>query len=152
MLLFPLIQLTCFYLAIGKTPTNLKIGIINEEMDNVHNCFNTSLKTVFAHNETCEFNKVSCRYIKELGDGTAHRIYFKTIEDAYNATRRTDVIGFLHFSHNFSESLQERLNDGRFASNAAFEYGQLNVRLDQTGNTEYTIFYETRIILQINIF
>lgn len=140
MLMFPLIQLSCFYLAIGKTPTNLRIGIFNEEVDNIQTCFNTSLKTVTtANNETCEFNKVSCRYIKELGDNTAHRIYFKSIDEAYSAARRTDVIGFLHFSHNFSESLQERLNEGRFASDAAFEYGQLNVRLDQTGKNRFTL-------------
>ncbi|KAL5282687.1 hypothetical protein ACFFRR_005643 [Megaselia abdita] len=144
MLMFPLIQLSCFYLAIGKTPTNLRIGIVNEEVDDIHNCFNSSMKTVTAYNETCEFNKVSCRYIKELGDGTAHRIYFKTKEDAFDAARRTDVIGFLHFSHNFSESLQERLNDGRFASNAAFEYGQLNVRLDQT-DQQISYFLERRL-------
>lgn len=133
MLMFPIIQLSCFYLAIGKTPTNLKIGIVNEELDFNRNCFNTSFGNVIANNETCEFNKISCLYIKELGDSIAQRVYFETLEKAYDAARRTDVIGYIHFSHNFSESLQERLNDGRFASNSAFEYGQLNVRLDQTG-------------------
>lgn len=133
MLMFPIVQLSCFYLAIGKTPTDLKIGIVNEEINNINDCFNSSLKTVFANEDICEFNDISCRYINELGDKSAHRIYFPNIESAYEAARKTEIIGFLHFSHNFSKSLQERLNDGRFASDSAFDYGQVYVRIDQTG-------------------
>lgn len=74
MLFFPLIQLTCFYLAIGKTPTNLKLGIVTGEVNDYATCFDQNLRTVFNHNDTCEFEKISCRYIIELGDGIAERV------------------------------------------------------------------------------
>lgn len=74
MLMFPIIQLSCFYLAIGKTPTNLKLGVVNSEVEDYGTCFDSNLITVYTQNDTCEFNKISCRYITELGDGIAKRV------------------------------------------------------------------------------
>lgn len=68
MLLFPLIQLSCFYMAVGKTPTNLKIGIVNEEVSRWETCYDPDLKTVTPYNDTCNFNNLSCRYIMGLDD------------------------------------------------------------------------------------
>lgn len=64
--LFPVLQCTCFYLAIGDNPKNLKIGIVNDEVNHYEDCFNTSLITTYVHDDTCDLNKVSCRYLSRI--------------------------------------------------------------------------------------
>lgn len=132
MLLFPLIQLTCFYLAIGKTPTNLKLGIVSGEVNDYATCFDQNLRTVFNHNDTCEFKKISCRYITELGDDIAERVYYQTEEEAYNAAKRTEVLGYIMFPSNFSESMRVRMEEGRYAADGAVENSVLSVHIDMT--------------------
>lgn len=64
--LFPVLQCTCFYLAIGDNPKNLKIGIVNDEVESYEDCFNKSLITTYVHDYTCDLNKVSCRYLSRI--------------------------------------------------------------------------------------
>lgn len=66
MLLFPILDLGCFYLAVGRNPGNLRIGIVNHEVDQWHNCYSPDLITVTNYNETCNFHQISCRFIHEL--------------------------------------------------------------------------------------
>lgn len=63
MFLFPILQCTCFYLAIGDNPQNLKLGVVNDEVQDYRDCLNTSLVTTYAHDYTCDLTKVSCRYL-----------------------------------------------------------------------------------------
>ncbi|XP_037949298.1 ABC transporter G family member 23 [Teleopsis dalmanni] len=144
MLMFPLIQLTCFYLAIGKTPTNLKLGIVTNEINDYTKCFSKNLTTVYNYNNTCEFNKISCRYITELGDGIAERVYFNSVADAHSAAKRTDVVGYIHFPHNFSESIKSVLEDGRFADDSAFVNAELSVHIDMT-DQQIAFFVERKL-------
>ncbi|XP_053946025.1 ABC transporter G family member 23 [Anastrepha ludens] len=132
MLLFPIIQLSCFYLAIGKTPTNLKLGIVSEEVNDYATCFDRNLITVYNQNDSCEFEKISCRYISELGDDIAERVYYKTEEEAFSAAKRTEVLGYIRFPHNFSESMKARLDDGRYADDGTVENAELTVHIDMT--------------------
>ncbi|XP_004530724.1 ABC transporter G family member 23 [Ceratitis capitata] len=132
MLLFPIIQLTCFYLAIGKTPTNLKIGIVTQEVNDYTICFDRNLRTVYNYNDTCEFDKISCRYINELGDDIAERVYYKTEDEAYSAAKRTEVLGYIMFPSNFSESIKTRMEDGRYADDGTVENSEMSVHIDMT--------------------
>ncbi|XP_054726104.1 ABC transporter G family member 23 [Anastrepha obliqua] len=132
MLLFPIIQLSCFYLAIGKTPTNLKLGIVSEEVNDYATCFDRNLITVYNQNDSCEFEKISCRYISELGDNIAQRVYYKTEEEAFSAAKRTEILGYIRFPHNFSESMKARLDDGRYADDGTVENAELTVHIDMT--------------------
>lgn len=144
MLMFPIIQLSCFYLAIGKTPTNLKIGIVDNEIPDYESCFAHNFKTVYNRNGTCMFHKISCRFITELGDEIAERVFFNSTEEAYAAALRTDVVGFMHFPSNFSESMQEILNEGSYADANAFKWGELNIRIDMT-DQQIAYFIERRL-------
>lgn len=144
MLMFPIIQLSCFYLAIGKTPTNLKIGVVNSEIISYSTCFDRSLITVYEHNDTCEFNKISCRYITELGDGIAQRVYYNNTVDAFQAAKRTDIVGYIHFPSNFSESMQSVLEDGRFADDSTLDNAELTVHIDMT-DQQIAYFIERKL-------
>ncbi len=74
--LFPVLQCTCFYLAIGDNPKNLKIGIVNDEVDHYEDCFNKSLITTTVHDDTCDLNKVSCRYLSRIPPDLTRQVMF----------------------------------------------------------------------------
>lgn len=74
--LFPILQCTCFYLAIGDNPKNLKLGIVNEEVSNWQECYNNSLITAAVHDDDCKLTKVSCRYLKDIPPETAIQVGF----------------------------------------------------------------------------
>lgn len=133
MLLFPIIQLTCFYLAIGKTPKNLELGIFSGEVDSYSECFDDNLRTIYNANNSCHFNKLSCRYIRELGDEIATRKYYATEEAALADAKRIVTVGYIHFAKNFSESVYELMEDGIHAGDGAVDNAELSVHIDMTG-------------------
>jgi len=135
MLLFPIIQLTCFYLAIGKTPTNLEIGVYSGEVENYGECFDENLVTVYkdSDNESCLFNKLSCRYIRVLGDDVATRKYYASEADALNDAKRATTVGYLHFAQNFSDSILSVMEDGIHSSDGAVDHAELSIHIDMTG-------------------
>ncbi|EDW54405.1 ABC transporter G family member 20 [Drosophila sechellia] len=134
MLLFPIIQLTCFYLAIGKTPTNLEIGVYSGEVENYGECFDENLVTVYkdSDNESCLFNKLSCRYIRVLGDDVATRKYYASEADALSDAKRATTVGYLHFAQNFSDSILSVLEDGIHSSDGAVDHAELSIHIDMT--------------------
>ncbi|XP_017854545.2 ABC transporter G family member 20 [Drosophila busckii] len=134
MLLFPIIQLSCFYLAIGKTPKNLELGIYSGEIGNYSECFDPSLRTTeyYFDNDTCIFNKLSCRYIQELGDDIAIRKYYASEAAAFEEAKRATTVGYIYFSQNFSSSLHALMDDGRYASDGAVENAELTIHIDMT--------------------
>ncbi|KAH8265045.1 hypothetical protein KR038_004913 [Drosophila bunnanda] len=137
MLLFPIIQLTCFYLAIGKTPTNLEIGVYSGEVQSYGECFNESLITVYHDEDTevCQFHKLSCRYIRELGDDVATRKYYTSEADAISDAKKAITVGYLHFAQNFSDSISTVLEDGIRATDGAVDYAELSIHIDMTGKS-----------------
>lgn len=72
--LFPILQCTCFYLAIGDNPKSLKLGIVNEEVPNWHDCYNSSLITAQVRDYECNLSKISCRYLKEISPELAKQV------------------------------------------------------------------------------
>ncbi|KAH8244458.1 hypothetical protein KR026_010491 [Drosophila bipectinata] len=132
MLLFPLIQLTCFYLAIGKTPTNLELGVYSGEVESYGECFDDNLVTVYSGEDSCQFNKLSCRYIRELGDDVATRKYYTNEADALRDAKKAVTVGYLHFAQNFSESIFSVMEDGIHASDGAVDHAELSVHIDMT--------------------
>lgn len=70
----PILQLICFYIAIGGNPVGLTLGIISEELNNYEDCFNESLVTTFQHDDTCDFYKLSCRFIHHLNESVAYKV------------------------------------------------------------------------------
>ncbi|KAH8421163.1 hypothetical protein KR009_006986 [Drosophila setifemur] len=132
MLLFPIIQLTCFYLAIGKTPKNLKLGIYSGEVESYGECFDDNLITVSTHNDSCSFHKLSCRYIRDLGDEVATRKYYSSEAEALSDAKRAITVGYLHFAHNFSDSIFSVMENGIRASDEAVDNAELSVHIDMT--------------------
>ncbi|EDW12203.1 ABC transporter G family member 20 [Drosophila mojavensis] len=132
MMLFPIIQLSCFYMAIGKTPKNLELGVYSGEVSSYAECFDESLQTIYTVNDTCRFNKLSCRYIQALGDDIATRKYYPSEEAAYADARKANTVGYIYFSHNFSASVYEYIEDSIYASDGAIDNSEIVVHIDMT--------------------
>lgn len=144
MLVFPLLQCTCFYLAIGDNPKNLEIGIVNEEVANWRDCFNTSLRTTHVVDYECELNLISCRYIRGIPSDVAKLVYYDNEADAYSDAHAAKIIGYIHFAPNFTQSLVEIRDDGRRASDGSFEGREVKIRLDNS-NQQISYFLERRL-------
>lgn len=128
--LFPILQLSCFYSAIGGNPKDLEIGVVNREVNNYMECYNDSLITTFAHDYTCDLHKISCRFLTAFDDDVAKKVYFDTYEEAYAAAKKAKIIGFIHFAENFTESLSDIRDEGRHADEGSFLNTDIEIRLD----------------------
>uniref|UniRef100_A0A1B0G096 Uncharacterized protein n=1 Tax=Glossina morsitans morsitans TaxID=37546 RepID=A0A1B0G096_GLOMM len=133
MLLFPLIDLTCFYLAIGRTPQDLKVGLVSEEFSKWETCHDPQLRMVSAFNETCYLSNTSCLYVREL-EAIHHinRIFYDNLEDAYRDAKEADILGYIFVPHNFSQSMQILIEYGRNADDEDIANAEIAVRLDMT--------------------
>ncbi|KAH8269333.1 hypothetical protein KR018_004616 [Drosophila ironensis] len=152
MLLFPLIQLTCFYLAIGKTPTNLELGVYSGEVGSYGECFDDNLVTVYSdENEVCQFNKLSCRFIRELGDDVAIRKYYPSEADALSDAKRAVTVGYLRFAQNFSESISSVMEDGIHASDGAIDHAELSIHIDMT-DQQVAYFMQRKLRDKFSVF
>lgn len=52
---YPILQLVCFYVAIGGDPKLLQLGVVSDELKNLSMCRNTSLITVHKHDYECDW-------------------------------------------------------------------------------------------------
>lgn len=76
-LILPMLCFFIFHYSVGRDPIGLKIGIVNDEI-NYNDCFNKSLITTLSfQNKSCEFNKISCRFINQFNDSIAQKVMLK---------------------------------------------------------------------------
>ncbi|XP_055688091.1 ABC transporter G family member 23 [Lutzomyia longipalpis] len=142
--LFPILQLSCFYLAIGGNPRDLKLGIVNYEVDDFRLCQNESLITTFAHDYTCDLYKISCRFLHELTPDIAKKVYFDTKDEAHDAAKKGKITGYIHFARNFTESITEIRDEGRHADNSTFYTGEISIYMDMT-DQQISYFLERKL-------
>ena len=73
---FPILQIGVFVMAIGDNPKNLKIGIVNNE---VNNCsLDSNFGNVWSDEVTCHFDNLSCRFLHYFDNSIAIQVqWFK---------------------------------------------------------------------------
>lgn len=143
MAIVPILQIVFFYLAIGGNPIGLKIGVVDDEIMNYQDCFNTSLITTFVHDDTCDLHKVSCRFLNDLNDSVAIKQYYKTYDEAYADAKKGKIIGFMYFAPNFTESLTAVQTTGRLTDDGSAENSRISIRMDQS-DLQLTFFMQLR--------
>lgn len=144
MLLFPLLQCTCFYLAIGDNPKDLVLGIVNEEVTDWRDCFNASLRTTHVADFECALHLISCRYVRGIPADVARLTYYDTEADAYRDAHAAKIIGYVHFARNFTASLVDIRDEGRRAKQGSFDGREVKIRLDNS-NQQISYFLERRL-------
>uniref|UniRef100_A0A182QE61 Uncharacterized protein n=1 Tax=Anopheles farauti TaxID=69004 RepID=A0A182QE61_9DIPT len=144
--LYPIFQLVSFYVAIGGNPKDLRLGIVNEELSNIRQCFNESLITTYYREDyDCDLYKVSCRFLEKLNRSVAIQEYYDTYEDAYRDARKGKILGFIHFAENFTESLQDVRDNVRDADDGSFHTSEIKVYLDKS-DQQITFFIEKKLL------
>lgn len=63
---------------------------------------------------------------------TLKQTHYGTDEEAFEVVRRGKAWGALIFSHNYSESLVERVEYGQNAEDHVIDAAELNVKLDMS--------------------
>lgn len=139
-----MIQIIFFYLAIGGNPIGLKLGIVNREITSYDDCLNSSLITTFIHDDTCDLHKVSCRFLHEIDDAIAIKVFYRNYDEAYADAKKGRIIGIIDFEANFTESLNEMRNSIEPVDNATRQNGKIKIALDQT-NQQLTFFLQRKL-------
>lgn len=101
----PVMQVILFCLAIGRDPTNLKMAIVNGEM-------NSTIGADCAFDPGCSFTNLSCRYLSHLNT-TIVKEYYSDLDSALGAVRDGNAWGALYFTDNFTDALVARIALGR---------------------------------------
>lgn len=141
---FPIFQLVCFYVAIGGNPIGLKIGIVDSEVSSYRECYNTSLITTFAHDDTCDLHKVSCRFINHINDSIAKKYFYDSFDEAYADAKKGKIMAVIYFAKNFTESLTEIRDDGRDANEGSFLNSEVQIFMDKS-DQQLTFFLEKKL-------
>ena len=144
MVIVPILQVVFFYLAIGGNPIGLKLGVVNDEVTNYEDCYNSSTFTAYiGDDDTCDVRKLSCRFINELNDSIAIKVYYKTFEEAFHDAKKGKIIGFMYFAKNFTESLNTVQTQGRFTDDGSASNSKIEIRMDQS-DLQLTFFLQAR--------
>jgi len=141
---YPILQLVCFYVAIGGDPKLLKLGIVSDELPDLSICKNSSLVTAYAHDYECDWNALSCRFLGHLNDSIAHQVYFRSYDEAYQQARHGKLAGIIYFASNYTQSLEDIHINGREANNGSFENKDVQVFLDKS-DQQITFFLERKL-------
>lgn len=72
------------------------------------------------------------------------QIHFSSKEEAYAEAKQANIIGFVHFASNFTESIKDILDNNRDAMNGSFENREIQVRLDMS-NQQVAFFLERKL-------
>ena len=139
MLIFPLIQLICITIAIGKFADNLPLGIVNRDVIDPNFCSEYLLSTNYEFNTSvCTFEHLSCYFLHEIDDKSVRKVYYKSFDEAFKEAKETKTFGFISISSNFTDVLSERKFDWQpIAENFSYS-NQISVYLDHT-NLQYSM-------------
>lgn len=99
--LLPAIQVVFFCVAIGREPTNLKIAVVNNEIQFGDNC---------TYLDTCEFSNLSCRLFESVFSQPAlEQVNFPDWESAMAAVEEGSAWAAVETPANFSHNFLSRL-------------------------------------------
>ncbi|KAK7792604.1 hypothetical protein R5R35_005320 [Gryllus longicercus] len=131
LIFFPILQMSLYFGAVGGDPEGLRLAIVNEEFPNTTNCSEFYKIQQFPDN-ICGLNGISCRFLDKINDSIAIKDFYDDQASAIEAVSQGKAIGTIHFSSNFSLTLQRREELGRHTPEYEIEQGEIHIRLDMT--------------------
>ncbi|CAO1421594.1 unnamed protein product [Diamesa tonsa] len=137
LIFLPMISTIIFHNCIRDTFVGLKLGVVSDELSDYGDCFDDSLQTVFWKNESCELTKISCRYIALINSSFATKIYYNSSTEAYEKTKKGNILGFIYFAPNFTQSMLEVWNKKGEAQNGSFDNSKVQITLDNVNRILY---------------
>ncbi|KAG5674742.1 hypothetical protein PVAND_004693 [Polypedilum vanderplanki] len=141
----PIIQLFFFYHACGGNPKGLQLAIVNNEIDDYETtCNRSTLISTYPHDYTCDLHLISCRFLDELTDETAIKVFFSSFDEAWKAAKRGEYIGIIEISRNFTEALEIVRKRPEEATEGIIQSSKIKVYLDQA-DLQLTFFLQRKI-------
>lgn len=140
--LFPIIQVVAFFMAVGHDPIGLHVAVVNDEATyfnvSFDTCRNGNITTVRQReDETCEQYMLSCWFLQEMESRKLYPTQYNTVEEAKHAVAKHHLYGGLHFPNNFSDALSLRVAEGR-VDNETVDESTISVWVDMT---DYQLSY-----------
>lgn len=123
----PVMQVILFCLAIGRDPTDLKLAIVNHEM----NFYNQSYQDCPIA-QGCSLQNLSCRYLHHLRNDTILKQYYPDSASAIDAVKVGDAWGAMYFTENFTDALVARMALGKEADEETLDQSEIRVWLDMS--------------------
>lgn len=89
---------------------DLKVGIVNNEISNFHNCdgykINSSLPL-----DACQHETLSCEFLNYLSDNKMTKIHYNSPEKAHEDYSNLKIFGYISISPNFTQNLLDDVSD-----------------------------------------
>ncbi|XP_051164491.1 ABC transporter G family member 23 isoform X2 [Leptopilina boulardi] len=145
-LLFPIVELMCFFLSIGGDPKGLKLAVVNDEAGNCNFGNNTGHFSYDPVNLTCFYTDLSCTYLNGFDDSIAEKVYYSTMEEATKAILKSSdkVVGVIHFAKNFSQAFEEKRDSTDYLDEGSIEASEIPIFLDM-GDRQIGMFMQTKL-------
>lgn len=149
--IFPILQLTSFFLGIGDNPTGLSIAIVNDEAGNCD--YGSNLGNVWYNQEdfTCYFGNLSCKFLYSFNDSLIKKKYYDNLSDAMVGVNNRTHAGVIYFNQNFSKALQTRVINFANAEETDILNSEIKVDLDMI-DTSIGIYLQRKLYETFNQF
>lgn len=119
----PVVQIILFCVTFGHDAKGLHLAYVNDELN-----FTTDCMPV----EGCSYHLLSCQFLDSLRLRDIILDRFELEDEALEAVQKGRAWGALHFSHNYSENLRERIEDVRYASELVLDQSSVMVHMDMS--------------------
>lgn len=133
LLFFPLIQTWCVVNGVGGDPKDLKLAIVNDEtMTTLCKDFTTNGSAIPYGYSECHFHNLSCRFLQYLEHPMIHKIYYDSLDKATDAIKHGKLTGVLYIADNFTQSYEDRIEQGKDAETWMADFGEIKAYLDMS--------------------
>ncbi|XP_049810502.1 ABC transporter G family member 23-like [Schistocerca nitens] len=130
---FPVLQISLFFLAVGRDPKGLTVVVVNEELGNLTSCEKMEPWTAHMNDDyICELSHISCLFVQRIDNTLATKKYYRDLDSALQLVRDGSAIAVLYFSPTFSKDLETRQYVGRSASDEILNSSSVAVYMDMS--------------------
>lgn len=102
-MIITVIQLLLLFFTMGR-PSNLKLAIVNEEIQSHSEYSNEMTTSVSSKDGKCSVEKASSMFINELDEKTVIKSFFNVFDEGYEELKHARVVALLWIGKNFSQS------------------------------------------------
>ncbi|CAL8085238.1 unnamed protein product [Orchesella dallaii] len=110
----------------GYAPANLKLGVVNREMNESRCPVKTSVEG------ECDLSSLSCTFLSQISNKTIKLMSFDDENWAESAVHSGEIWGFLVLPSEFSSSMYERGISGSNVDEITLNSSEIIVKLDET--------------------
>ena len=126
LIIIPFVQAYLLSHVFGEI-TDFKVTLVNDEViGGLNECYNSSLKTISINNNnnnTCHYNKLSCRFIKHLDTSC---IDYNILSNM-NEVNIKDTDAVIYFASNFTASYTDLLESNLHTSDGSIVNSRIQV-------------------------